>query len=185
MPRASLRRSKSASETEEMYMETIGKDVRDYVRKPLKTDEILQKIKLLMSESDISHYPDVPSHLVSGVLEVRDFITQNYSESLSLAAACKMASVCKTYFCRFFKHITGHSLRNYHHVVKIQIAEELLQDKRLSVTDVALRLGYNDSNYFSTVYKRITGISPRQRQRSEHSQGNMNWRTVGYGSRVQ
>jgi AraC-like DNA-binding protein len=36
-----------------------------------------------------------------------------------------------------------------------------LQDRRLSITDVAIRLGFNDSNYFSTVYKKITGVSPR------------------------
>jgi AraC-like DNA-binding protein len=49
----------------------------------------------------------------------------------------------------------------------MQIAEELLRDKRLSVTDVAIRLGYDDSNYFSTMYKKITGTCPRQRQASD------------------
>jgi AraC-like DNA-binding protein len=79
-----------------------------------------------------------------------------------------MASLSKTYFCHFFKCITGHSLRHYQHEVKIHIAEELLRDKRLSVTEVAELLGYNDSNYFSTMYKKITGISPRKYQTSEH-----------------
>ncbi len=170
---------------EETHMEAFRQGARDFIKKPLKADAILEKIKMLLDIDDVSprrrhlpfsakmvqdeHFPDVPSHLVAGVLKVRDFISQNYSESLTLAAACKMASLSKTYFCRFFKRITGYSLRNYHHVVKIRMAEELLKDKRMSVTDVALRLGYDDPNYFSTIYKKIAGVSPKQRLASHRS----------------
>ncbi len=170
--------------TEEACIEAFRKGARDYMRKPLKQGEILEKIRILnninndspgrqhipLSKKSIyDDYPDIPAHLVSGVLKVRDFIAQNYSEALSLSAACKMASISKTNFCRFFRCITGQSLRNYHHWVRIKIAEELLRDKRLSVTEVAIRLGYNDSNYFSAIYKRITGISPRQQQASDQN----------------
>ncbi|MHC4726191.1 MAG: helix-turn-helix transcriptional regulator [Planctomycetota bacterium] len=171
--------------TEEMYMEAFGKAGGDYAQRPLGAEEILQNIKTLLNARDASqrrqhvslstetsqgeHYPDIPTHIVDGVLKVRDFVTQNYSESLTLTAACKMASISKTYFCRFFKSITGHSLRNYHHAVKIRMAEELLRDKRLSIKDIARRLGYHDSNYFSTIYKKFTGISPKQRQKYDQS----------------
>jgi YesN/AraC family two-component response regulator len=174
----------SSCGTEETCIEAFRRGARDYLRVPLDAEEILYKIGILMKlreaapqrrrfvslareKSHEEYYPDIPSHLVSGVLRVRDYVAQNYSESLTLSAACKMATTSKTYFCRFFKRITGHSLRNYHHVVKMQIAEELLRDKRLSVTDVAIRLGYDDSNYFSTMYKKITGTCPRQRQASD------------------
>jgi YesN/AraC family two-component response regulator len=166
--------------TEEICMEAFRKGARDYMRKPLKIEEILQKIRILMNVRDASqrrqhvslstettkdeYYPDIPTHIVNGILRVRDFVAQNHSESLTLAAACKMASLSKTYFCHFFKYITGHSLRSYHHVVKIRVAEELLRCNKLSIIDVALKLGYCDSNYFSTIYKKISGVSPRQRQ---------------------
>jgi two-component system response regulator YesN len=166
-----------------MCMEAFKRGARDYIRKPLMADVILGKIELLLTGRDgfrerrevpspaetvhCEQYPDIPSHLVDGVLKVRDFVAQNYSESLSLTAACKMAALSKTYFCRFFKDITGHSLRSYHHAVRVRMAEQLLSDKKLSVTDVAIQLGYNDSNYFSTIYKKITGISPRTRKASD------------------
>ncbi len=171
--------------TEETCIEAFRKGAKDYMRKPLKNDEILQKITLFMNKSDASqrhpyvslsteiirdeHYSNIPFHLVDGVLKVRDFIAQNYSESLTLSSACRMASLCKTYFCRFFKRITGHSLRSYYHVVRVRMAEELLQDKRLSIADVATRLGYDDPNYFSTIYKKITGASPKQWQASHQN----------------
>ncbi len=176
----------TSSGTEETCLEAFRKGARDYLKKPLNTDEITEKIELLMQMSDDSQrrrhvslstetihnedFPDIPPHLVEGVLKVRDFVSQNYSESLTLSAACKMATISKTYFCRFFKYITGHSLRSYHNIVKIHIAEELLCDKRLSIADVAMRLGYDDPNYFSTIYKKITGYSPREWQSSHRIQ---------------
>lgn len=165
-----------------MCMEAFRKGAWDYIRKPLKAEEILRKIRAFMSGNmDPQHrrhvslsdetvmneqYPNIPFHIVKGVLKVRDFVAQNYSESLSLSAACKMAATSKTYFCRFFKNITGHSLRSYHNVVRVQMAEHLLKDRQLSVSDVAVRLGYHDSNYFSTIYKRMTGAPPKQRKKT-------------------
>jgi YesN/AraC family two-component response regulator len=170
----------TACEAEETRAEPIRKEAGDYAKRPLGAEEILLKIKTLVDMDNDSQkrqdmlisaetiqdeqYPDIPSHVVKGILKVRDFVAQNDSESLTLAAACKMASTSKTYFCRFFKDITGHSLRSYHHFVKIRRAEELLRDRRLSVKNVAQKLGYSDANYFSTIYKRVTGISPRQQQ---------------------
>ena len=44
-------------------------------------------------------------------------------------------------------------------------AEELLCETDLSITEVAQQCGYNDSNYFSTVFKQTHGLSPSQWQR--------------------
>jgi AraC-like DNA-binding protein len=134
------------------------------IRAIIHTDDAHQEVRhtvLPVGSDDVSRLPNIPSHLVSGILKVRDFITQNYSESITLNDACKMASTSKTYFCRYFKSVTGHSLRNYHHVVKVKMARELLRDKRLSIADIAIQLGYNDSNYFSAIYKKMTGVSPK------------------------
>jgi AraC-like DNA-binding protein/CheY-like chemotaxis protein len=169
----------TSSDTEETCTEAFGEEARSCISKSSSVEDILQKIKALIGAGDITqkqpqpilsddtheaeYFINIPSNLVNGVLKVRDYIIQNYSESITLDDACKLASTSKTYFCRCFKCITGHSLRNYHHLVKVQRAEELLRDKRLSIEDVAIKLGYSDPNYFSTVYKRITGISPKQR----------------------
>ena len=180
--------------TEETCLEAFRKGARDYLKRPLNADEILAKVNILENIKNDSQrrrhlslaleaipdesYPNIPSHLVEKLLRVRDFVGQNYSESLTLSAACKMATISKTYFCRFFKTVTGHSLRHYHHVVRVRIAEELLQDKRLSITDVAIRLGYNDSNYFSTIYKKINGVSPRQRQAFDQYPSKTKWAEI-------
>lgn len=140
-----------------------------------KAEEMLGKIKALLDGNEVSRcssraleelerYPEVPSRIAEGVLKVRDYLSLNSSEQLPLPAACRMAGISKTYFCRYFKLITGHSFKDYHNLIRIGIAGELLKDRRLSVADVALKLGYKDANYFSTIYKKHTGISPGQRK---------------------
>ena len=168
----------TACEAEEKSIEPFRKEANDYARRPFEAADILQQIRTLVNvkhdpqehrdnaftaeTSQDEQYSDIPYHIINGILKVREFLTHNTSESLTLSAACKMASLSKTYFCHFFKQITGHSLRSYHHVVKIRTAEQLLRDRRLSVKEVAKKLGYSDPNYFSTVYRRITGIAPRR-----------------------
>ena len=185
--------------TEETGIDASGKPAGDYLRRSLEAQEILQKIEMLLNVRDTSqrdrnmslltetaqakHYPDIPPHVIDGVLRVRDFIAYNSSESLTLAAACKMAATSKTYFCRFFKSITGHSLRSYHHAVKIRLAEKLLRDKRLSVKDIARKLGYCDSNYFSTIYKKFNGVSPGKRQAYDQGPEKMG-RTAGIAGEI-
>lgn len=166
-------------------MEAFRRGAWDYLKKPLRAEEVLRRTRMLMdgesspqrhnhtslSTETVVHeeYPNVPAHIAKGVLRVRDFVAQNYSESLSLSAACKMAATSRTYFCRYFKRITGHSLRSYHNVVKVRMADRLLKDRSLSVADVAIRLGYHDSNYFSTIYKKMTGTPPKNRKTLVHN----------------
>ncbi len=168
----------TACETHEKRSEVFRRGAGDYARNPLDAEGILREIKVLVGiDADTQNlggtpapaktvqderYPDIPPHIVEGILKVRDFVSRNHSESLSLPAACRMASISKTYFCHFFKLVTGHSLRSYQHVVKVRMAGQLLANRRLSVKEVARRLGYRDPNYFSTIYRRVAGISPKQ-----------------------
>ena len=174
----------TACDTKEAAMEPFGREASDYAKRPFEAEDVLRKIKALVDTSDGSReqpgaslpaetvqderYPDIPPHIVEGILRVRDFVARNYSESLSLTAACKMASISKTYFCHFFKRITGHSLRSYQHAVKVRMAEQLLADRRLSVKEVARKLGYHDPNYFSTIYRKVAGISPKEGRAHNH-----------------
>ncbi len=185
-------------------MEAFRKGAWDYIKKPLNAEEIVRKIGIYMDRdrglqlqgrmpaptavvaetARDEQYPGIPAHILKGVISVRDYVAQNFSEPLSLAAACKMAATSKTYFCRFFKRITGHSLRSYHNVVRVQAAEQLLRDKRLSVADVAIKLGYHDSNYFSTIYKKMTGTPPKSRKTSVQSCGGLMTREA-FGSTLE
>ncbi|MNV93132.1 HTH-type transcriptional activator Btr [compost metagenome] len=68
---------------------------------------------------------------------------------------------------RIIHEYTGYPLNEYIHQLKIGEAKNILLNTELSMKEIGEALGYKDTFYFSRVFKRITGISPR----SYRSQG--------------
>lgn len=64
-------------------------------------------------------------------------------------------------FLRNFREATGCSPADYVIRARIRRATQLLDHEDPAITDIAFRCGFNDSNYFSRQFRRITGTSPR------------------------
>jgi AraC-like DNA-binding protein len=47
-------------------------------------------------------------------------------------------------------------------LTRISAAERLLRSTDYTVTEVAIKCGYNDSNYFASIFKQVKGISPKK-----------------------
>ena len=94
------------------------------------------------------------AHQVSG------YISANYCEELSLSILSRKFSISESHLSRKFKEVVGIGLNEYITFVRIINAERLLREGRLSITEVATECGFNDPNYFSTVFKKIKGVTP-------------------------
>jgi len=88
------------------------------------------------------------------------YIQRNYSIDLTVDLICKKFSCSKSYFSHSFKNYTGKNLRKYLTDIRLNYARHLLKHSNLSVTQIAFSVGYNDSNYFSNVFKHNIGVSP-------------------------
>ncbi|MGN0298669.1 MAG: DNA-binding response regulator, partial [Lachnospiraceae bacterium] len=94
--------------------------------------------------------------------EITHFIEQNYMHEISMQDAAQFMHYSDTYFCKLFKQGFGCNFTTYLTQYRIERAEQLLRTTDLSVREVALRTGYGDSNYFTKVFKRKTGIVPSE-----------------------
>jgi len=92
--------------------------------------------------------------------DISEYISANYSEELNLKSICRKFSISESYLSRKFKHVTGAGINEYITYVRIMNAERILRAEECSITSVAERCGFNDSNYFTSVFKRIKGITP-------------------------
>ena len=59
------------------------------------------------------------------------------------------------------KELTGYTIQTMHEKLKIEQAKKLLQVESLKLGEIASRLGFQNQNYFSSVFKKNTGMSPR------------------------
>ena len=91
-----------------------------------------------------------------------DYIRTNYMKELTLDSVAKIAGFSKYHFTRLFKQYTGMSFYDYLTKERIQIAETLLLNPQLSVTDVAFQSGFTSISTFNRVFRTMKKCSPRE-----------------------
>jgi len=81
---------------------------------------------------------------------------------LDLATLASHANLSKYHFSSKYKSLTGHSPIQHFLHLKMERACYLLDVSGISIKDVSLTLGYEDSYYFSRLFKKIIGVAPKQ-----------------------
>jgi len=88
------------------------------------------------------------------------YIHEHYSEPVGREEIARHIGVSEGYLSRCFTQETGLSLIQYLNRYRIQRARQLLTGSHMTVTEIALEVGFSDSNYFSRVFRREVGMSP-------------------------
>lgn len=95
------------------------------------------------------------------ILEVTRYIYRNFRNPLTLDEVSAVASLSPTYFSKKFKLVTGMGFKEYLNYVRLKHARAALLTTTNTITDIALEYGFNDSNYFKDIFKKVYGKSPR------------------------
>ncbi|MBQ8323323.1 MAG: helix-turn-helix transcriptional regulator [Clostridia bacterium] len=89
-----------------------------------------------------------------------DFIVKNYNRSIKNDELAALTGLSTVYFRKLFTEIFGVSPITYVHALRIRKAKEMLKSDYVTITNVALSLGYPDVYDFSRTFKKHTGVSP-------------------------
>ncbi len=89
-----------------------------------------------------------------------EFIEKHYREPITLRDVAEIIYINPSYFCKVFKIETGESFVKYLMQYRIDKAKELLHDPRLKIYEVSEQIGYSDVQYFTKIFKAITGVAP-------------------------
>lgn len=99
----------------------------------------------------------------------RQYVDQHFAESdLSLGAVAEAVSVSPNHLSTVFKEKNGIGFSDYVTDVRMRQAKRLLITTDLRASEVGERVGYQNMNYFSMLFKKVTGVSPSQYRR-EHT----------------
>jgi len=88
------------------------------------------------------------------------FIGERYAERLHLSLAAEAAQVSGAYLSRLFSEHLRTSFIDYLTELRVENAERLMRDTRMTMKEISFAVGYPDPNYFARIFRKSTGLSP-------------------------
>ncbi len=150
---------------------------RDFIRKPVNIFELRIMIEHLLqikrasqekrSPLPISEYfekgefiQEITTDKPACVIRAIRYIEENFSEKISLNMIAKEANLSKYHFCRLFFRHTGMTPLKFTTFMRMQRAKKLLKREDLTVSIIAMQVGFNDLGTFIRQFKKHTSVTP-------------------------
>lgn len=166
----------SASDKFDYAQMAVRYKASDYILKPLKVKDLEASVKRVVDKIIKKNQTTVevkksPNKIIletknKYVSETINYIQNNYNDhSLNVDKIAKSLRISPGHLRKVFKRETGCTVLYYITQCRMHAGIELLTDcKGYKVYEVASKIGYQDSTYFSTVFKDIIGITPSEYQ---------------------
>ena len=149
----------------------------DYLLKPYNEQELVFAVEDAIRQMAVQPLPrpapaptDLPLHREEDEdarmalirAEMYAFVEAHYQEDISMQDAATALRYSDAYFCKLFKQCFKVNFSAYLNQFRVDRARQMIQDSRLSLKEVSTACGYTDSNYFTRVFKRLTGQTPTE-----------------------
>jgi AraC family transcriptional regulator len=119
-------------------------------------------VQLLRSHSDLSAaaWPSRPTLSFPRLNRVVNHMRANLDRPMSLSELAGVCGLSATHFSRAFRQALGNPPHAYLINLRLARAIDLLEHTRLPVTEIALSCGFEQSQYFATLFRRKFGLTP-------------------------
>ena len=158
--------------------QAISVRAMDYLLKPYNEQELVfaveEAIRQVTAQAPVRRMPepapaepvrreedeDVRTAIIRA--EISSFIDAHYREDISMQDAAAALRYSDAYFCKLFKQCFKVNFSAYLNEYRVNKARQLMLDPRLNMKDIGAAVGYSDANYFTRVFKRLTGQTPSE-----------------------
>lgn len=139
---------------------------REYLLKPVRASDILACLNKLADkyidteEKTIEENESEES--VPFVKEAKEYVEEHYTENLTVKEVANIIGISSGYLSTMFNQSMGQSFVDYLNQLKINHACAYLEQNYLKVYEIAYKVGFQDEKYFTKVFKKIKGITPKE-----------------------
>lgn len=121
--------------------------------------ELLEDMIILAEDV---HTEDCADNTGQLIRQAAAYIDKYYYEPLTLSGLAEKYHMENSYFSRMFRKEIGENFIHYLSRTRIEKAKELMLGGDVNLTEIAFMVGYDDYTYFNKVFRKLTGISPRE-----------------------
>jgi AraC-like DNA-binding protein len=141
---------------EEMERESAKAEPGYEVALRAKLQELMVYLSRAYTSTDTTE-----AHALLRVGHVIGALENDFSKDWKLDELLKIAHMSRSNLMRVFRKATGQTPIEYLVRLRIQRAMAMLRNTDLNITEIALEVGFNDSNYFTRQFRRVVGLPPR------------------------
>lgn len=144
----------------------------EYVLKIAIMDELPEALgkatgKLLKLKKEVEKEEVVIPEQKTLLQQIEQYVEQNYKSKISLDEIADELHVNRSYLSRFYKNKTGVNLFDEILKLRIESAKEYLLKTDMKTYEVSEAVGFEDAGYFSKMFKKIMGVSPKEFRKRE------------------
>ena len=179
--------------SEDIVLRAFRTGVRDFFRKPLNIQELQETVAGLLRVKGLSKEKRSPfvkqkdfktdksikstgtekiNHYID-FLHTLGYIEKNLTDDIDLENLASSACMSKYHFCRLFKKRVGISPIRFVTFMRIEMAKKLLRKDDITISTVAISVGFNDLSSFIAQFKKVTGMTPYIYKKSLHQNNNL------------
>lgn len=150
----------------------IRYDVADYVLKlsvleelPPAVEKVTQKLQKQKKEleEELVRQPE-KKNAESLYDQIREYIEKNYSKKITLNDIAEELHANSSYLSRLYKKESGQNLFDVILKKRVDKAKEYMETTDKKIYEISQAVGFDDTGYFSRIFKRYTGVSPKEYQ---------------------
>jgi transcriptional regulator GlxA family with amidase domain len=139
----------------------FGREVSDHLARHF-SHEVRQPFdQLSFTEEDNTNHPD--EAILQAQLWIQNHLQQN---AISIEKLASLFGMSTRNFSRRFKVATDMTPKQYLQARRIEVAQDLLQSTSLSIKEIAYRVGYLDVSYFTRLFRKLSGVTPKDHRKS-------------------
>ncbi len=126
-------------------------------------EQIRDQVQAILVSALIFRDSQTTSQHAGMIQQARDYIDNHFADShISLTEVASQAHLSPSHFSTVFSQETGQTFKDYLTEIRIRTAKELLRTTTLRSFEIADQIGYSDPHYFSYVFRKHTGLSPKE-----------------------
>lgn len=139
------------------------------LRESASASSAVERVMRLFTDASNTLNDRVARVRAPAVTQARAYIAKNYTRMLSLDEVAEVCSVNSSYLSRIFHQATGYTFTDYVNRLRVDRAKELLVARPTAfVYEIALELGFEDSAYFSRLFRELSGTTPGMWRKAHH-----------------